>query len=47
MTSAHDFHLSDFTSEIIQLNTFSEFLSYSYVTSKLSIYPITLSILKD
>ncbi len=37
MTSAHDFHLLIFTSEIIWLNIFPEFLNCSHMTSKLNI----------
>ncbi len=37
MTSACDFHPSDFTSKIIWLNIFPEFFSYSHMIFKLSL----------
>ena len=37
MTSVYDFHLPNFTYEIIHLITFPKFLSFVYVTSKLNI----------
>ncbi len=37
MISIYDFYFSNVTSEIIWLNTFQEFFSYSHMTSKLGI----------
>ncbi len=38
MTSTRDFYLLDYTTEIICLNTFPEFLGFIHMTSKLSIF---------